>query len=66
MSLLVCEACGEPDCFEGFLMCGDALRAGIVMCSCDWGAGDLYVLTAIDPHCLAHGLPTDGLREGRS
>jgi hypothetical protein len=36
-------------------MCSDALRSGVVMCSCDWGDGDLYVLTAIDPDCRAHG-----------
>lgn len=55
MGLLVCEACGEPDCFEGLVMCERALIAGVVMCSCDWGQDDLYVLTAVDPHCPAHG-----------
>jgi hypothetical protein len=55
MGLLVCAACGHPDCFEGLALCEDALRSGVVLCSCDWGEGDLYVLTAIDPHCPAHG-----------
>lgn len=55
MGLLVCSACGEPSCFEGHLMCSEALSASIVMCTCDWGDGDDYVLTAMDPACAAHG-----------
>lgn len=55
MGLLVCAACGEPDCFEGLNHCPDALRSGVVMCTCYWGDGNEYTLTAIDPACVAHG-----------
>jgi hypothetical protein len=57
MTLLVCSACGEPSCFEGYAMCSDALRAPIVTCTCEWGGQeyDTLHLTATDPACAAHG-----------
>lgn len=58
--LLVCAACGQPECWDGELMCDDAMRAGTARCTCRWDetGRDWTGPLEVDPSCEAHGEPS--------
>ena len=59
MTIRVCDACGNPECWAGEYMCDGAMDAGMITCPCDWGDdGRGWEPLAIRPDCLAHGEPS--------
>ncbi len=56
--VLVCTACGSVACWDGDLMCENALRADANLCSCEWGTVDLQSPLIVHPDCPTHGEPS--------
>lgn len=60
--VMVCSACGAPDCASGALMCESAFNASVVQCTCEWSHSALGPSGAfpafIDPSCFIHGEPS--------